>query len=89
VGSENYAEVARKECERFIVLLRKTHGKEPVGARLAIKSFPHDFGNYYEVVCWYDDAIEKSIEYAYKLEAETPELWDGCWTETGWQGDKM
>jgi hypothetical protein len=76
VGQENYAECAKAECLRFIQLLRKTFGEEPEGARLAIKRFDHDFGSYYEVVCWYYEENEASVEYAYKLEAETPEHWE-------------
>jgi len=45
----------RAECQRFIALLRKQFGPEPDGARLAVKSFPHDFGDYLEVVCCFDE----------------------------------
>lgn len=74
VGGENYAETARRECNAFRDQLRRQFGNEPDGARLAVKAFPHDFGTYYEVVCWYED--EASAEYAFRLEAETPKRWD-------------
>ena len=50
VGTDDYTARARAECQRFITLLRKKFGPEPDGARLAVKSFPHDFGDYFEVV---------------------------------------
>ncbi len=79
VGEDNYAEKARRECARFIDLIRKKCGQEPPGARLATKSFPHDFGTYYEVVCYYDDEIPESIDYAYRAESEAPTTWS--WLE--------
>ena len=46
VGSEDYYKKARAECQRFIEVIRKKLGPEPSGARLVVKSFPHDFGTY-------------------------------------------
>jgi len=46
VGTADYTIQARAECRRFITLLRTKFGPEPVGARLAIKTFAHDFGDY-------------------------------------------
>lgn len=76
VGQDNYLEHSRNECKRFIELLRKKFGKEPEGARLAIKSFSHDFGLYREVVCYFDDALPQSVEYCYNIEANTPTHWE-------------
>ena len=76
VGQSDYAKKARAECVRFIQLLRHTFGPEPEGAQLAVKSFPHDFGTYYEVVCWFDPALRLSVEYALRCEAETPATWE-------------
>ena len=75
VGEPDYHIKANKECKKFIELIRKELGKEPDGARLSVKGFPHDFGTYYEVVCWYDDALPDSVEYAFKCEAEAPTNW--------------
>ena len=41
VGEEDYEPRARKECRRFIALLRKKFGLEPEGARFGVKDFPH------------------------------------------------
>lgn len=76
VGQPDYEKKARAECARFIQLIRQTLGEEPEGARLAVKSNPHDFGTYYEVVCYFEDSNEEATSYAYRCEAETPTKWD-------------
>jgi hypothetical protein len=74
VGSDNYESASRRESAVYIRQLRRTLGDEPEGARLASKSFPHDFGSYREVVCYFSD--EASLEYALKCESEGPLKWD-------------
>jgi hypothetical protein len=76
VGTADYHTKARAECQRFIALLRTKFGPEPVGARFAIKSFPHDFGDYLEVVCYFDETLPASVEYAYHCEDNLPATWD-------------
>jgi hypothetical protein len=76
VGTEDYSILAREECKRFIEFIRKHKGPEPENARLAIKGNPHDFGTYYEVVCYFDDEDEKAVEYAFACESDLPETWD-------------
>ena len=76
VGEDDYAPRARKECRRFIELLRKKFGPEPEGARLAVQSFPHDFGTYYEVVIHFDEDFPDSVEYALRCEDNLPGAWD-------------
>lgn len=66
---------ARRECRAFINQLRRQFGEEPGSARLAIKSNPHDFGTYMEVVCYYDDRDDQGSEYAWACE-DMPEHWD-------------
>jgi hypothetical protein len=77
VGQPDYHKKAREECMRFIELLRKTFGPEPEGAHLAIKSFPHDFGDYLEVVCYYETENAEAVAYALRCEGETPATWEG------------
>jgi hypothetical protein len=76
VGDPDYPTRAREECRRFIELIRMRLGPEPEGARLVIKAFPHDFGTYHEVVCWYDDEMPKSVDYAFKCESDAPSRWE-------------
>jgi hypothetical protein len=76
VGELNYREKALAECRRFLLLLRKKFGPEPEGAWLSVKWFPHDFGDYAEVVCYFNTDIPASVDYAYRCEAETPAAWE-------------
>ena len=76
VGTTDYTARARNECRRFMALLRTKFGPEPEGARLAIKSFSHDFGDYLEVVCYFDETLPESVEYAYRCEENLPATWD-------------
>lgn len=66
---------AKRECLQYIEAIRKKLGNEPQGAQLKIKSFEHDFGTYHEVVCYFDDTLEESQEYAFKCEGESPATW--------------
>jgi hypothetical protein len=76
VGTPDYYCKGRKECQAFRRQLIREFGEPPENAHLAIKSFPHDFGSYMEVVCYFDDSDRASIEYAFKLEGGTPARWD-------------
>ncbi len=76
LGQDNYPAEAQKSCHRFIRTIRKALGEEPAGARLAVKSKPHDFGTYYSVVCHLDDEDEEAAAYAFRCEAEAPGEWD-------------
>ena len=64
VGTEDYQQRSRRECEAFRNQLRRVVGPEPAGAALVIKSFPHDFGSYLEVCCHYSDQNETPQDYA-------------------------
>lgn len=75
-GSHGYERKARAECLRYIALLRRKLGAEPRGARLITKSFPHDFGVYYEVVCWYNPESEEAAAYAHACETDGPSDWE-------------
>lgn len=75
LGDDDYQKKSREECQRFIELIRKKHGVEPCAAKLAIKSFNHDFGTYREVVCYYDEGVECSVEYAFRCESDPPSRW--------------
>jgi hypothetical protein len=77
VGQPDYYEKAREECTRFIRLLRQTFGPEPEGAHLVVKSFPHDFGDYLEVVCYFETESTEAVAYALRCEGETPATWEG------------
>jgi hypothetical protein len=75
VGEENYSQKARAECRRYIKVFREMFGPEPSGAYLMTKGFDHDFGVYYEVVCYFNSEVPESIDYALRLEDEAPTTW--------------
>lgn len=76
LGSDGYYDQAQKECRAYIGLLRRTLGNEPLCARLAIKSNPHDFGTYLSVVCYYNTENVETENYAFRCESEGPDNWD-------------
>ena len=73
VGSENYSARAKKECRVYREQLIRTFGEPPAGCSLVIKSFPHDFGSYYEVCAKFDPDDEVAADYAYNIENNMPE----------------
>lgn len=74
VGSPDYERKSRIECAAFREAIRKKLGPEPIGAQLRLKSLPHDFGTYLEVVCYHDES-DAAISYALKCESEAPTTW--------------
>lgn len=76
VGQPGYWERARRECRAYIGLLRRSLGEEPPGARLSVKSCPHDFGAYLTVTCSFDASDEPATEFAFRCEGSGPEAWD-------------
>ena len=78
LGTDMYPVNARKECQRFIEQIRRHYGTEPEGARLHIKSNPHDFGSYLSVECDFtwdpsnddEDLWTISQPYAFAIEGD-------------------
>ena len=81
LNTDDYTERARRECRALIRQLIRMYGEPPPGARLAIKSCPHDLGTYYEVVCYFDPADADALDYAYRCEDGLPEHWDEAASE--------
>lgn len=75
LGAPGYMGKAHAECRRFIDAIVSKLGPPPRGAQLAVKGFPHEYGTYYEVVCYFDDANETASEYAYACESQAPATW--------------
>lgn len=66
----------RRECQRFINLLREMFGEERGTARLIIRSNPHDLATYLEVAVSYQVEDEIGFDYALAIENYTPRFWD-------------
>ena len=77
VGSEHYHNRAMKECGFFIKEFRLALGPEPPLAHLEVRLFDHDFGSYYEVVCYYDKDDQEAYGYALQCEDKAPTKWTG------------
>jgi len=76
VGTLDYPEKSKAECRAFKNQLERAFPNIPDGTYFTVKSFPHDFGTYREVVVSYDEDDEESREFAYKVEGESPTNWD-------------
>lgn len=76
VGDANYRDRAMREARAFIGLIRRAHPDLPEGLSLIVKSFPHDFGSYYEVCAAYSTNDEAAGEAAWGLERTAPGEWD-------------
>lgn len=73
---KDYLKEMQEECEKYKeMLVKRFPGAESVGCRFAVKWFEHDFGQYCEVVIWYDDKDEESSWFAYEVEGNTPGRW--------------
>lgn len=77
LGERDYELRARRECERFITLIREKLGPEPAGAKLMVKRNHHDFGLYYEVEVRYDRYLDAAVDYAFTVDAKAPQTWEG------------
>ena len=75
VGDPDYARNAKAECRAYIEAIRKVVGREPDGARLTVKSNPHDFGTYFEVAVVFDGNDSEAIGYAYRCDELAPKTW--------------
>lgn len=75
IGQPGYRELAIAECKAYIQALRNKLGPEAEGARLTYRGFEHDFGTYYEVICFYDSARPEAEDYAFRCESNGPATW--------------
>lgn len=79
VGADDYHERSLLECRVYRSQLERQFPiSEELGSDVyyKIKSFPHDFGSYREVVIYYNTDNDAAVEYAYKVEGDLPENWD-------------
>ena len=75
VGEEDYWARMLLECKKFKELIHQSCGSPPVGARLIIKTFQHDFGKYAEVCVEFEEGNKEATEYAYRVDREAPTRW--------------
>jgi hypothetical protein len=76
VGTADYDPAkALAECRRYAEMLRRRFPKAPEGIEFRVRSFPHDFGLYNEVVVCYDPGKPGNVEYALFCENFLPSDW--------------
>lgn len=76
LGSSNYSEFSRIECEVMKSQLIRVHGEPPFGTRLRTISCPHDFGNYLDIAIEYTGSDDESVEWMLAVEGGVPDTWD-------------
>lgn len=78
VGDPDYHDRATLEVRRYIDLLVKKFGDPPGGAyyTFGMKSFPHDYGSYWEAVIYYDTELPETVEFAFRVENNLPATWE-------------
>jgi hypothetical protein len=85
VGANDYSERSRVECRVYAEQLKRIW---PNGD-FRVKSFPHDFGSYREVVAYFDpdNQLDPRNDCAFEAEAEGPMEWDDeAWRQLGAAG---
>jgi hypothetical protein len=76
--TEYYLDAMIDEAYKYKELLEQKFSNRPEGTKFMVKSYSHDFGDYYEVVFVYDDENEEHEEYAYQVvEDQLPLTWAG------------
>ena len=69
----------QKVLERYLLMTMKRFPipKDLEGyVRFKVQTFPHDFGDYSEVVCRFRDEHEEALMFALWCEHNLPETWD-------------
>lgn len=77
VGSIDHEARSIRECRVFRRMLERIKPvPQGVNAQYRVKAFAHDFGSYREVCVQYDANDAAATDFAYGVEADTPERWD-------------
>ena len=79
---DNYEHKIRLWLDRWIETIREMYGDEPEGSELKIKANHHDFGTYYSVEYYYDDACAEHEDYCHNVVNDPREWlteWDDIW----------
>lgn len=81
VGTDDYELRSRLECRVYKDQLERLYverfgRKLPESVHVKVKNFPHELGDYREVVVRFDDADQSAIDAAFWLEENAPSNWD-------------
>lgn len=73
VGRDNYSKYGLLEAREFKRMLKSIYADKLDLVTFSIKTFPHDFGSYYDVVVYYDN--DEGMNEAYEIEDSYPTDW--------------
>lgn len=76
VGVEGYETKAKKECQKYIKLLKKKFSNIPENCSFVIKNNSHDFGCYYDVNIKFDNEDKEQEKFAFYVERNLPDYWE-------------
>ena len=78
VGSDNYYDQSQIELHIYGKYIHRLFPEilKSKTLSLKIKSFPHDFGTYRELVLYYDYSNEEELSLAYSIDEFIPHTWD-------------
>ena len=75
LGDSDYPALSTAECSRYRQGLERRFKPTNPNNWFATKSFTHDFGLYREVVVYFDDTDQSSIDFAFNVDANLPSTW--------------
>ena len=70
-GKDDFS-LMKKECRIYQRQLERMFQ----GLQFGVKTFPHDFGSYCEVVVYYDSENQDEAEKVWSIESDLPAKWD-------------
>ena len=72
-STEDYVQSMKDECNRYCAMLTKRF--KNIGLDFTVKRFYHDFGNYFQVVVYFNDESESDIDKVNYIESNLPQKW--------------
>jgi len=75
-AEEDCFQTGDARCLRECRIYKRQLEREFPGGDFRVKSFPHDFGSYWEVVAYYNPEDEKETDLAFQAESEASPSWD-------------
>lgn len=77
LGAEFYNDDSLAECHAYRAQLARMYPfAKTKGVQIVIKAFPHEFGEYRELVAKYDEKNVVARTLAFSMESQLPQFWD-------------
>ena len=75
-AEEDCFQLGDARCRRECLIYKRQLEREFPEGDFRIKAFPHDFGEYLEVVAYYDTEDEEATDLAFEAECDASQVWD-------------